>query len=482
MKPQVETSIEQQMQPDRHAAIRKYGQAILGVGMLGVVAAGVAEVVQNEDLLNKNIAISFDNAQPSDSLSTAFDILGLLGAGTGAVVIAKRGVHKARTSVNPADTALYSMAHGSQKKSRARVFAAATLLTSGAGIMTGNYLDVAASVGSAQADVGEFMTQAVGAEDGVMFTNTDRPELANTATVKPEIASAISKAAFKENRVIIPARYEWHPAVRPSNPEAKLQVLAIGLPGEVTGLKPANSSCTNVEVAAAKEVGIPKGANFTVDGLEVKVAEVLENSAGTNLLPVVFSNEDFARCINTNPNQPFNALLSDMSFEEAKAFLKNNRIGNNTAANRIFAVPTDRFIAESLQTGKNSVNGLVLQAMALGLLFGGVALSSRVSNELVNNRENNRMLKVNGFSERMIAKLYTEKAEADAIQSSLLAVPGIILIDTFTNSGLPGAALGPSAKTYLAVVGFTWGVKRIGTSIAVRKERGIDERTLGQNQ
>lgn len=459
--------------PNQSSSVKS---AVLGVGLLCAAGAGIVYSAQGDGLIAERFEITSDQAQPSDILADAFDGLERLSALAGGLVLAKRGTHHLKSARDPSSRALNTMARASNRRRVLRITSAATLLTAGAGVMAGNYFDAADSVSRSQANVGSFLVDVVDeGEDAVLITNTPRPELANNATINPKVAAAVIESATENGETIIPMHWEWHPAVRPSNPQAKIQVLAAGLPQEITGLPLADEKCENVSVAAAKELGIEVGQEFQMDGLTLKVADILNDSAGFNLLPVILNNEDFERCVNTNMDQPYNVLLSGSGLTKAQEILKEAGVGSDNLSERVFVVPADKFVSDTLQTGKNTVNGLVLQAMALGLIFGGVALSGRDSNELISNRENNRLLKVNGFSERHIARMYAEKADADALQSSLFAMPGIILVDTFTNLGQPGAALGPSAKTYLCVLGLTWGVKRIGTSIAVRKERGLEE-------
>ena len=450
----------------------------IGVGMLGL-AAGAAELATSgSDTLTDKVAYTTDHAQPSDALALVFDALETGGAVLGGVVIAKRGAHHVRTAFNPADTALYGLAKPDTSKHRfLRLVTSASVLTAGAGAMTGNYLDTADAASHSQAKVGQFLVGAAGSQNGgLLFTNTSHPELADNATVNPEASQKLILAAAAQGETLIPARWEWHQATRPGKPNGKLQILATSLPEGVTHLPIADAKCDNVSVAAAHELGVEVGQTFEMDNLTLRVSRKLPESAGLNLIPVLLNNEDFARCVDTNEQQPFSVLLGNMSKDKSQLLLAEAGVNANDISKRVFVVPSEEFLSNTLQTGKNSVNGLVLQAMALGLLFGGVALSGKTSSQLINNRENNRMLKVNGFSERMIARLYTEMAEADALQSSLLAVPGVFLVDAFTNTSQPGAALGPSINTYLCVVGLTWAVKRVGTSLAVRQERGLEEK------
>lgn len=450
--------------------------AVVGASLLCAAGAGIVYSTQDESFITERLKITTDQAQPSDLLANTFDGLERISALAGGLVLAKRGAHHLKSARNPASGALDTMAHASSRRRVLRITSAATLLTAGAGVMAGNYFDAADSVSRSQANVGNFLVDIVNeGENTVLITNTPRPELANNATINPDVAAAVIEAATQSGETIIPMHWEWHPAVRPANPEAKIQVLAAGLPQEITGLPLADEKCQDVSVAAAKELGIGIGQEFQMDGLTLKVRAILNDSAGFNLLPVILNNQDFERCVNTNAEQPYNVLLSGSGVAKAQEILNQAGVGTDDLSERVFVVPAENFVADTLQTGKNTVNGLVLQAMALGLIFGGVALSGRDSNELISNRENNRLLKVNGFNERHIAKMYAEKAEADTLQSSLFAVPGILLVDAFTNMGQPGAALGPSAKTYLCVLGLTWGVKRLGTSVAVRKERGLEE-------
>lgn len=152
----------------------------------------------------------------------------------------------------------------------------------------------------------------------------------------------------------------------------------------------------------------------------------------------------------------------------------------NGPAGRLYAVPINTFIANALQTGRNVVNGLVLEVMILGLLFAGAALSYKARSELANSRADNLMLRANGFDEHTLLAMYVERSEAEICRSLLFALPAIFLVDAFTNMGQPGASLGPSLKTALCALGLTWVVARLSTAIAVRREARIANFDSGQ--
>lgn len=208
-----------------------------------------------------------------------------------------------------------------------------------------------------------------------------------------------------------------------------------------------------------------------MEGLEVKVGRVLENGAGFNLAPIIFNNEDFARCYKSNPDQPFSILLAEGEKDEIIKVLEDAGVDNaHDIANRVYVVPRGDFITNTEETVKNNVNGLMLEAMILGLGFAAGALSGRSKTELANNRRVNNLLLANGFDKRMLAKMYRERAGIEATASSLVAAPLIILVDNASNMFLPGASMGPNATTFLSVIGATYIANRIGTEMAIRRE------------
>lgn len=455
-------------------------QAALGLGCMAAAAAGVWAVTEGVVNADNSVAITTDHARPSDTLANAFDLLTEVGEGLGVLVAVKRGARHIDFAVRPTQKAIYDMAHTKRgvKGRLPRSIASVGLLAAGAGIMTGNYLNVADSISASQANVAQgvfdhVMDAAAPDTPGSVFyaSSSSTPELLFPTHVSKDSVAKIIKSATADDVTAVPGREEWHSAFRSGEKDAKLELITFSLPHEVTGLPEADDSCTDVSAAASKELGVPIGGKINVEGLPVTIDRMLpEGTAGANMVPVVFNNEDFARCLASNPEQPFNFVLLKGTKARVEAALKDAGLSGEDAASRIFAVPEQEYISNSLQTGKNNVNSLVLEAMSVGLLFAGAALGGKARSEMVAARAKNGILKFNGFSNKMIARIYQEKAEAAAVQSSAIAMVGVLAVDGFTNSSIPGAALGPSLGTYAAVLGLTWGVNRLATSVSLRRE------------
>ena len=49
-------------------------------------------------------------------------------------------------------------------------------------------------------------------------------------------------------------------------------------------------------------------------------------------------------------------------------------------------------------------------------------------------------------------------------------MPLILVVDSLTNMGEPGAKIGLSLENYLATLGLTWAVSRIASKIALKQE------------
>jgi hypothetical protein len=455
---------------EKYSTVQRVGHGVIGLGYAAAIAAGVYTVAQ--DHLDEKVPLGVENAQPSDDLSNAFDLMVQGGVVLGGIVLAGRGAHHLRTAVSTRERALHELAHTHDRRRIAGSLAFASI---GAAAMTGTFIDMADNIATSQTDVTSAISTTLETASGSseplwVISNTPRPELANNATVNPAAVEEILETAAESGISVFPARYEWHSALRDPAVDAKIQVLATGLPQEVTGLPSADIDCDNLSVLAAKELGIEKGKTFYMEGLTVTVRDILDDSAGANLVPVIMNNEDFARCLNTNPEQPFNALLAQGEKEEIEQLIANST-GSTTSLNeRIIAVPMAEFEANTLQTGKNNVNPFVLPAILLALGFAGNASLNRASDKLANSRKNNTMLYASGMSKKDIAKLHYERASAESVQSAVASLPLIVLLDYSINTGTPGASLGPSATTALAVIGATTAMNTLATRRALKKE------------
>lgn len=464
--------------------------AFAGACVVGGIATAeqMSDAVDIVDIdLSEGIVIKPEAAQPSDTFNDLFDGIYVGGAALGVGVLAKRAGRQVRLSFSKKEQAVSELSYqvgGNGTGRKVRALAGVSLIGAGAGLMTGGFVDIAREVGNSQVDVSEALfgeLPGTGTGENFILSNTPTPELANAMNLPNEVVAGISEAASSpeyDELVVAPMRVEWHTAFAEGS-ENKVQVLAAGLPQEITELPEANEICSNVKVVAAEELGVAPGQKLTVDGLPVTVHETVAESAGVNLLPVIMNNEDFARCLQTNPDQPFNAVLAQGEYEEVQRLLADSGVDVENLNNRVFVVPESEFMANTLQTGKNNVNGFALNAMALGLLFAGAALGNNARTQLANNRRINTMLQANGFDWKTIKHVYNEHSEKMALKSSIVAVPAIIGFDAMTNSGTPGAAMGPNAVTLLCVLGTTWTAARVGTELAVRKEAKREELNKG---
>jgi hypothetical protein len=458
-------------------------QAALGLGLAALAFAGAYGVANHID---GKLAVTTDSAQPSDGLSDAFDaaVAGLVAVGVAAT--AKRAYRHIYVSVSAEQAALNEMAHASSrfKSSVGRAVLGGSLVVVGSGALMGSFVDTAHEVSHSQSNVANFFTDILGkpaaGQDNFVISNSPRPELANNTNVSVDKANKFMTSAAQNNVSVIPANWEWHAAQRNGSPDAKIQVLAASLPARVANLPIADAKCDNISVAAAQELGVAKGETFTMDGLTLTVREVLDGKSGMNLLPVLFNSEDFGRCIRNNPDQPFTAMLAQGDKEQIKKILGEQGLSAENMSNRAFVVPTSEFIENSQKTGENSVNPLVLQALAVASLITGAAVGSRASRRLTENRRSNTVLRANGMSWHQVRTKEVETAESESMISSVWALPVVVLIDAATNGGIPGAALGPGIETMLCVVGANWLVNRSGTAIALRREARKENLAKGQ--
>ncbi len=449
--------------------------AIGSVLLAGSIGVGYSFIESN--IINHDLAIVTDRAQPSDLLAKSFTYLEATGETFGAIFLAKRGMHHLRLPFNEKDQAIYSLNNSnvnSDKKTKIKSLAAASILMGGAGLMIGNYSDIAKGVSHTQSNVAQLFNKTLAAKttkgsENFVVSNSPTPDILNTNYVNVQIGNQILNAANNQGIPAVPIYKEWVSGSRVKGGQP-IEFLAIGMPQSTTGLKETTNNCQTVNVDVAKELGVPVGGTFDVQGLELTVRDILNGSSGFNLLPIIFNSKDYTNCLNSNEKLPYSMILMDSTKQKVQSILRKVQSTQNTSSQRLFAATSQEFSYNALQTGQNAVDGLVLEAMMLGLGFAGIAISYKARTNLANNRKVNLFLKANGFSEKMVSKIYTEKMESEIIESSLFAFPAVILFDAMTNLGEPGAALGPSLKTYLTILGLTWGVGRLSTSFALRRE------------
>lgn len=466
------------IEQNSHPIVSKARKLAIGATLLaGSIGVGYSFIESN--ILNHDLAVVTDRAQPSDLLAKSFTYLETAGEAFGAVFLAKRGLHHLRLPFNESDQAIYSLNNASRnpdKKTKVKSLAAASILMGGAGLMIGNYSDIAKGVSHTQSNVAQLFDKTLSAKpskgsQNLVVSNSPTPDILNTNFINVSIGNQILNSANNQGIPAVPIYKEWVSGSRVKNGQP-IEFLAIGMPQSATGLKESSNNCQTVNVDAAKELGVPVGKTFDVQGLELKVNHILTGSSGFNLLPIIMNSQDYTNCLNSNDKMPYSMILMDSTKQKIESILNKVQANSNTDPNskRLYVATTQEFSNNALQTGQNAVDGLVLEAMMLGLGFAGIAISYKARTNLANNRKVNLFLKANGFTEKMVSKIYTEKMESEIIESSLFAFPAVLLFDAMTNLGEPGAALGPSLKTYLTILGLTWGVGRLSTSIALRRE------------
>jgi hypothetical protein len=471
----------------QHPRFRRAGQVIAGAAMLGVAAYGVGAAANHAFNLDRTVSMAADNATPSDALSQDFLLLADVAAVAGAIVLAKRGGHYVRIAASPERQASHDMAHATKKRNKSlpvRALVGGSLVLAGAGAMFGNFYDTSNSVSSAQSNVAGYFNDILGTpkpgQDNFVITNSPAPELANTSNISVSKAGNFITSAEGSNVTVVPINFEWHAGERKGQEGSKIQLLTASLPEAMTGLPEASEDCSDVSVKAAKELGVAPGATFTIDGVSVKIREVLPTQSGLNLIPVLFNNKDFARCIKNNPEQAFTTLLAQGDKETITQMLKAQGLSSDGVVDRAFVIPSSEFIDNTKKTGENNVDPLVLQAMLVSLFITGAALGNRSRARLATNRLVNTVHESNGMDMHMINRQMVEVAESEAFKSGLLAMPLVLLVDTIANGGIPGSDIGPSTKTALVVLGGSWMANRVGTSIAMRRERRLTDLAKGQ--
>jgi len=473
-----------------HGFIDKAKQIGVGLALSAIALGGSALVAEGSVSLTKDIAITTSHAEPSNMLADGFTLLEDAGAVVGTIALAKRGARHFKLAFNEEAVALDEVAHSSSRSKTIarvkvpRVIAAAGLLTSFTGIVAGNFFNIADNVAKTQSNVAHLFNDVFPHNNSPTFiiSNNPTPNMLNTSAINTGAVNNLESAAKADDVQVVPIHHDWvGGAYKSSTPNSyNLEFLTIGLPQVLTGIPRANAKCSNVEVNASSALGVTPGHTFELQGLRVTVHDLIEGDAGFNLLPVVVNNSDYENCFLTNADSSYSMAIAQGSRIDVDRIVNSINDSNSDPAKRLYVVSTEDFINNAENTGKNAVNGLVLEAMAIGMALGAIALNYRTNQDLANNRSRNRMLKANGYDEHMIMRIYKERAEADAIASAVIAMPGTLLIDTLVNHAQPGGALGVNLETYAAVTGFLWVINRFSTARAVRRESRImsNERNL----
>ncbi len=462
--------------------INKAKQVAAGLALTAIAAGGGVLAAEGAISLTHDIAITTPHAEPSNMLADGFTLLEEAGAAVGAAVLLKRGLRHFKLAYDTQEVALDEVAHSSAKTKTIighrvpRVLATCGLLTTFTGVVAGNFFDVADNVSKSQSNIAGLFNGVLPQSAGQSFviSNNPTPNMLNNSNVSRSELDQIDLKAKTDGVKIIPILHAWGGGSYNTNPSAQtnnnLEFLTIGLPDNEVKLPLADAQCNNVQVDVSSALGVKPGEFFDLQGLKVEVDGLIQGHAGFNLLPVILNNTDYSNCLLSNNSSSYNMIVTEGSKSNIESIINSVNANNKDASKRLYAVTTNQFINNAEATGKNAVNGLVLEAMMIGMALGAVALNYKTSQELANNRSRNRMLKANGYDEHMILKIYKEKAEADAVSSALLAMPGTLIVDALVNHAQPGGALGVNLETYAAVTGLLWTVNRLSTLRAVRKE------------
>lgn len=463
---------------------KRSGRFILGVALSLGAVGGAGLAVDGALNLNHDISLSSNNAKPSNALGTAFDGLEFAGTALGGAFLLKRGIHNLNIATNKKSNAINNIAHSNNSRNSIfRVISSASILATSAGVLVGTFMDIDKGVSQTQSTIAQLFNNTLGPKvssnvDNFVISDNPKPDMLNNLSVNPTDNKIIRSVLSKENLKYIPAYRGWETGNRP-NSKAEIEFMTLGLPQEVTKLPNSKADCSTIYSDTSAALGLKVGQKFELEGLDVTVKRIINGNTGFNLLPLIINNQDFANCLSEDKAEAYSMILTQAPPGKIRSLMKEiNK--NQDPANRLYAASSSKFIQDALLTGENAVNGPVLEIMLVGLLFAGIALSYKARTTMANSRKQNLMLKANGFDEHLLSKIYTEINESEIMKSSLFALPAIFIVDTMTNMAEPGAALGPDAKTYLTLLGLTWGVGRISTAYALRREAKLASFDKGQ--
>ncbi len=458
-------------------------QIAAGLTLSALALGGGALVAEGGLSMTNDIAVVSEHAQPSSLLGEGFTLLEDAGAAVGAAVLLKRGLKHIRLAFDEEEYALNNVAHNLANTKRMsghkvpRAIAACSVLTSFTGIVAGNFFDVSNNVSKTQSNVAQLFNNLTphGHDSNFVISDNPTPDILNTSNINGNQISEIERQAKADGTNIIPIHFNWSGgSYSNSKPNSyNLEFLTIGIPDSMTHIPRADANCNDVEANVSSDLGVKPGGFFELQGLKVWVNKLIKGDTGFNLLPVVMNNSDYDRCLLTDTDTSDSMLIAHGNRSQVMSMTDSVDDHNIDPSKRLYAISTKDFVNNAENTGKNVVNGLVMEAMAIGMALGAIALSHKMSQELANNRNRNRMLLANGYDWHKILRIYHEKAEANAVASAIVAMPGTLIVDTLVNHTQPGGALGINLETYAAVTGFLWAINRLSTSIAVRREARI---------
>lgn len=460
-----------------HQRVVRAGSGLL----LAAAAAGTGWAAAHDGAEKLTDRIDFGvgaDASPSDDFAKLYDLAMDGFAVLGGAALVKVGGRQVRIALDPKQQALEKMAYHGRRGGSLKKAAAASALPVIAASMFGYSADIGDAVGGSQVDAVNALTHDF-SPDTTILSNSGKPELATTPILANSVVAqlATQKATGTYGVDIIPMRYSWDSAIREkdaknasSDAAPKILSAVMSFPTEVAGVKDADEKCQEIPVNAAVALG-HVGDKFSMAGSTFTIKGTLNNS-GPNVIPVAMTNDSYARCFASNPDQPYNLVALRGDKTEVNRFLSDSGVLKSaTASQRVRQSTLGDFIHETDRTSKNNSNGIILIfAGAVGLAAAGM-LAYKTKADFANNRAVNSMLSAGGMSNKDITRISTIRTGREALLSSLYAMPVVAGIDYVTALGTPGAAnVAPNVATFLAVLGFSKVVGRIATTTIAPSE------------
>jgi len=441
---------------------------------IGALSAGGLALVNHPHYLKDELAFQPKTAQSSNLLVDVFNDLEVAGEILGGAFILKRGLNNLRFSLDGREQALNSLSPNQRSSKFGKNIAVSTLLTFSA-VMVGNYLGIAHDASHTQTSIASVLTD-FGSKKGdtdqktSVLSSSSRPDILNGTTIPQNGLQTLNQIDQHNNLHVelIPIEKQWISARR-NDSSATYELLALGVPEQTSDL---NQSCNRVPVEVSNTFGVPVGGTFEADGLTMQVTKELQNSTGFDLQTVIMNQTLFNHCLDQSKESlPYNLIIAEGRDSHLKDLIDLYQKQYPNPEDRIYLTTARDFIQNALQTGENAVDGLVLEAMAIGFIFSDIAFAYKIKNDLERSRKTNLFLKANGFLDKDIAKIYNYSLEKNLFQSGLVALPITFIVDSFTNIGEPGAKIGLSFEIYLATLGLSWAFSSIASKYYLRKEK-----------
>ncbi len=423
-----------------------------------------------------NIEVGAD-AKPSDDLARYFDYAMGGAAVFGGLVLVGAGIRQAHSALSPRHRAVANLAYKGKPGNGLRKALATSAIPVFSGTIFGFAADIGNAVGGSQVDALRPLVAAL-PEDTTMLSNSGKPELATTPILSNTVVEnlfATKEQGGYEGVDIIPIRYSWESVTRDSDNQGdgtapKILSVVMSLPREITGLPDEDPQCKTIPVNAASALGKP-GDKIHMAGATFTIAGELDGS-GPNIVPIAMNDTAYARCFASNPEQPYNLVALRGKPEIVARFLKAAKVLNTDDTTKRVKKSTLRdFLSETDQTSKNNSNGLIF-VFAIGAAAAAAgSLAYKVKADFANNRSTNSMLAAGGLSNKAINQIAKNRADREALLSSVYAMPLVAAMDLSTALSTPGAVnVAPNALTYLTVLGVLTAVGRAATAIVAPSE------------